>query len=61
MAKREEIEPHPGDKRYLRRDEQGHITENQVDEGRSLSHDVQQHAKRVVPKGEGDRGDQQSS
>lgn len=55
---RELIEPHPGDKRYIRRDEQGRFTPDQVDVGRSLSKDVRQHAKREVPKGQGDKGDQ---
>jgi hypothetical protein len=56
-GKRELIEPHPGDKRYVRRDEKGRFVESD-DVGRSLSRDVQKHAKRVVPKGHGDRGDQ---
>jgi hypothetical protein len=59
MARRRElIEPHPGDKRYVRRNEQGQFTSDQVDVGRPLSRDVQQHAKREVPPGQGDRGDQ---
>ncbi len=56
--KREIIEPHPGDKRYVRRDEQGRFTTDQVDVGRSLGKDVRQPAKRTVPPGQGDRGDQ---
>jgi hypothetical protein len=35
MSKRELIEPNPGDKRYVRRDDKGHFTE-QVDVGKSL-------------------------
>jgi hypothetical protein len=31
MAKRELIEPKPGDKRYVRRDEKGHFTSEQGD------------------------------
>jgi hypothetical protein len=57
-SKRELIEPHDGDKRYVRRDDQGQFTEDQVDVGRSLSQDRQQHAKTEAPKGQGDRGDQ---
>jgi len=37
---RELIEPHPGDKRYVRRDDQGRFTDDQVDVGRSLRRDV---------------------
>ena len=58
MAKeRELIEPNEGDKRYVRRDEQGHFTSDQVDVGRSLSADARSKAKTVVPKGQGDKGD----
>jgi hypothetical protein len=57
MSKRELIEPHPGDKRYIRRDENGRIKE-EVDVGRSLAADRRQHAKTVAKPGEGDRGDQ---
>ena len=32
--KRELIEPNPGDKRYIRRDEQGQFTEDQVEYSR---------------------------
>lgn len=55
---REEIEPNDGDKRYVRRDESGQFTNDQVDEGRSLSADRQSHSDTVVPKGQGDKGDQ---
>lgn len=57
-GKREEIETGRGDeKRYIRRDEDGHFTDDQVDVGRSLTADRRQHAKHEAPKGEGDRGD----
>lgn len=56
MSKRELIEPNPGDKRYIRRDEQGRITESD-DVSRSLSQDVRKHARNESPKGQGDRGD----
>ena len=55
--KRELIEPHEGDKRYIRRDDAGHFTTDQVDVGRSLSSDAKQHSKRVAEKGQGDKGD----
>ncbi len=56
--KRELIEPHEGDKRYIRRDARGRFTKDQVDVGRSLAADNNQKAKTVVPKGQGDKGDQ---
>ena len=55
--KRELIEPHDGDKRYVRRDDEGKFTEDQVDVGRSLAADRRQHAKTKVKSGQGDRGD----
>ena len=56
MSKRELIEPHKGDKRYVRRDASGRFKE--VDNvSRSLSQDRRQHAKTASKKGEGDRGD----
>lgn len=55
--KRELIEPNEGHKRFIRRDDDGTFTEDQVDVGRSLSQDNEQHAKTVVKKGHGDKGD----
>ncbi|RYG23598.1 hypothetical protein EON82_13555 [bacterium] len=57
MAKREQIEPNPGDVRYIRRDENGRFTTDQVDKGRSLAADNNQRAKGKNPGGQGDRGD----
>jgi len=55
-AKRELIEPTPGDKRYVRRDSEGQFKE--VDDvGRSLSADRKRKAKTVAKPGQGDRGD----
>ena len=54
---RERIEPNPGDVRFVRRDARGRFTTDQVDAGRSLGRDVQQHAKTAVKSGHGDRGD----
>jgi hypothetical protein len=51
------IEPKPGEKRYVRRDENGHFTDEQSDVGRSLSRDRRKHANHEAPKGHGDRGD----
>ena len=55
-TKRELIEPHPGDKRYIRRDDSGRITES-VDVGTSLAQDVRRAAKKVSKPGQGDKGD----
>ncbi len=56
MTKRELIEPHQGDKRYVRRDEQGQF-KTEVDVGESLAADQRQHAKHASKSGEGDKGD----
>jgi len=53
---RDLIEPHKGDKRYVRR-KKGRFTKQQVSVGRSLAADRRSKAKRKVKKGEGDRGD----
>ena len=55
-SKRELIEPHKGDKRYVRRDERGRIKESD-DVGRSLTADRRTKAKTVSKPGQGDRGD----
>ena len=57
--KREVIEPHEGDKRFARRNAKGNFTADQVDVGKSLAADRRQHAKTVVPPGQGDKGDEQ--
>ena len=54
---RQLIEPHKGDKRYVRR-EKGNFTTKQASVGRSLAADRRSKAKRTVKKGDGDRGDQ---
>ena len=56
-GKREVIEPRPGDKRFIRRDEKGRFTSDQSDVGRSLAVDQRQHATHEAPRGQGDRGD----
>jgi hypothetical protein len=53
---RELIEPHPGDKRYVRRDEQGQFKESD-DVSRSLAADRRQHSDTPAKKGQGDKGD----
>ncbi len=62
MAKdRELIEPNEGDKRYVRRDENGQFTDSQDDVSRSLSQDQRRDAKTETRKGQGDRGDRSDS
>ena len=53
---RELIEPNKGDKRFVRRNKKGEF-DKVVDVGRSLAADRRTTAKKVVPKGQGDRGD----
>ena len=55
-AKRTLIEPHNGDKRYIRRDAKGRIKESD-NVGRSLAADRRVKAKTVVKAGQGDKGD----
>jgi hypothetical protein len=55
--KRELIEPHKGDKRYVRRAKGGQFKESD-DVGRSLAADRRTKATTVAKKGEGDHGDQ---
>jgi hypothetical protein len=56
---RQLIEPHKDDKRYVRR-KAGKFSSKQVSV-RSLASDRRSKAKRVVKKGEGDRGDRRRS
>ena len=55
-SKRELVEPHKGDKRYIRRDEQGRIKESD-DVAKSLPQDRRKDAKHTAKPGQGDRGD----
>lgn len=57
MTERERISPHPGDSRFVRRDEQGQFKARD-DVGRSLKQDRAKDAKTGVKSGQGDRGDQ---
>ena len=59
-GKREELEL-PNETRYIRRDDEGHFTSDQVDKGESLSRDRQRDAKHDHGPGQGDRGDNHSS
>ena len=58
-AKRTLIEPHAGDKRYVRRDARGRIKESD-NVGRSLSADRKRSSKTTAKRGQGDRGDRQA-
>ena len=55
--KRELIEPTPGDKRYVRRDDKGQFGKT-VEVSTSLAQDARKHAKTVAKPGQGDKGDQ---
>jgi len=59
--KRELIEPNPGDKRYIRRDENGRFTDSQDNVSRSLSQDMKRQAKTSSKPGQGDKGDRKRS
>jgi hypothetical protein len=56
MGQRELVEPHTGDRRYQRRNDDGTFGEAD-DQSRSLRQDVKQHAKTKKPRGQGDKGD----
>ena len=55
-GKRELIEPQKGDRRFVRRDEQGRFSEVE-DAGRSMTQDRKRQAKNISRPGHGDRGD----
>ena len=55
-SKRTLIEPHPGDKRFIRRDAKGRIKESD-DVGRSLAADQRRTSKTRTKSGQGDKGD----
>jgi hypothetical protein len=46
--------------RYVRRDEDGQFTEDQVDVGKSHAADQRQHAQNTAKPGQGDKGDRKS-
>jgi hypothetical protein len=56
MAEREKIGEGKS-ARYVRRDEDGQFTEDQVNVGRSSAADQRQHAKNTSTPGQGDKGD----
>ncbi|HJT81922.1 MAG TPA: hypothetical protein VJ719_12050 [Chthoniobacterales bacterium] len=55
-SKRTTIEPHKGDRRYVRRNRKGQF-KTEVKVGRSLAADRRRKAKKKVKSGQGDRGD----
>jgi len=55
-GKREVIAPQDAS-RYVRRDDQGQFTDDQVKTGRSVARDRKVDAKNTAPKGMKDRGD----
>ncbi len=59
MSKRELIEPHAGDKRYVRRDDQGQFSESD-DVGRASAQDQKRQARTESKPGQGDRGDRRN-
>jgi hypothetical protein len=59
-TKRTLIEPHKGDKRYVRRDSKGRIRESD-DVGRSLGADRRTKATIVSKPGHGDKGDRRTT
>ena len=58
-GKRELIEPHKGDKRFVRRNDDGRFSESDG-AGKSLAQDVRKPARTVAKKGQGDRGDRKT-
>jgi hypothetical protein len=59
MTDRELNEPNPGDKRYVRRDDEGQFEEVE-DVGRSSAQDQRREAETATRPGQGDRGDRES-
>ncbi len=60
-AKKRELLDTGTDKRYIRRDDQGRFTTDQVDVGRSLAADRRQQSKNPAKPGQGDTGDRPTS
>ncbi len=57
MAGNQELIDTGTSKRYIRRDDQGRFTADQVDVGRSHGADPRQQADTTAKRGHGDRGD----
>jgi hypothetical protein len=59
MAAKRELIDTGTSKRYIRRDDQGRFTQDQVKVGSSLAADQRQDARTAAKPGQGDRGDRQ--
>jgi hypothetical protein len=57
MASKRELIDTGTSKRYIRRDDQGRFTTDQVDVGKSLAADRRPQSKTIAKPGQGDRGD----
>ncbi|MBA2300462.1 MAG: hypothetical protein H0W22_06780 [Chloroflexi bacterium] len=57
MASKRELIDTGTSKRYIRRDDQGRFTSDQVEVGRASASDQRQSSKTVARPGQGDRGD----
>jgi len=57
MAGKRELLDTGTSKRYIRRDDRGRFTTDQVNVGRSLAADQRRQAKATAKPGQGDRGD----
>ena len=57
MASKRELIDTGTSKRYIRRDDQGRFTNDQVKVGSSLAADQRQRGQTVAKPGQGDRGD----
>ena len=56
-ARKRELIDTGTDKRYIRRNDMGQFTTDQVDVGRSSAADQRQHSKTPSTPGQGDKGD----
>ncbi len=56
-AKKRELIDTGSNKRYIRRDDRGRFTDDQVDVGRSLAADQRHNAKSDTKPGQGEKGD----
>jgi hypothetical protein len=56
-ARKRELIDTGTDKRYIRRNDQGQFTTDQVDVGKSSAADQRQHSKTPSKPGQGDKGD----
>jgi hypothetical protein len=61
MASKRELIDTGTSKRYIRRDDQGRFTNDQVEVGRASASDQRQQAKSSTRAGQGDRADRRQS